>query len=490
MEKIIDRSDANTTETINKLSKEQDMKKPTNTKVSKNDTSPKARSLRKDKTKLSNKRKIKTMTNDNIQIQSERATDISKIYSASENNTSFSLTDDEIKKIKNHKYTDFVPKISEIEYESLNADILKNGMLEPITLTKNHECIDGRARLRIYQENSSEVQPRFKLYSEVSGGNIHHFILSKNLMRRHLNKGQRACSSVKYYHMFKKLRKAERARIMLEYDMPDKSKSREITARIFSISSTYITYANQIYAANKDLYSKVLNGEEKINKAVDEITQKTNTEITTEGNVPVSDPGSPAIKSVHTKISLQDQIAYFKQKYRDFEPIELEFLNLDEELNFEKGGIGFIELLIKEADEQDTSILEKYDNICNDFIIELRKKITLKRESEINKLIKEADTKDIKNSSVDVLVLDLAKKLSVDEQRILSSSKERVQNDDSQSIRRKLRLFVVENASPKSKLKIADNDIRDSILEVLSSKKTTPEVEVKRATVSEVKNAA
>lgn len=85
-----------------------------------------------------------------------------------------------------HPVAALFPMMSEEELDDLAADIAANGLLHPIVLDAEGTLIDGRNR----QEACTRagVEPEYKCFD----GNPVAFILSANVNRRHLSKGQRA----------------------------------------------------------------------------------------------------------------------------------------------------------------------------------------------------------------------------------------------------------------------------------------------------------
>ena len=75
------------------------------------------------------------------------------------------------------------------EFETLVADIRKNGLREPIWLHQDGRVLDGRNRYRAC--GRAGVEPRFQTYIGPDDS-ILAFVVSLNLHRHHLNESQRA----------------------------------------------------------------------------------------------------------------------------------------------------------------------------------------------------------------------------------------------------------------------------------------------------------
>jgi hypothetical protein len=85
-----------------------------------------------------------------------------------------------------HWAADIFPLMDETDYNELKADIAQNGLREEIVIYQG-QILDGRNRYRACVE--SGVVPRFR---EHKGDHPVEFVVSLNLLRRHLNTSQRA----------------------------------------------------------------------------------------------------------------------------------------------------------------------------------------------------------------------------------------------------------------------------------------------------------
>lgn len=89
-----------------------------------------------------------------------------------------------------HPLADLFPMMYRQELEALADDIKANGLREPIAITANGLIIDGRNRQAACE--LAKVEPR---YQEVNG-QAADLIVSANIMRRHMTKGQIAILAV------------------------------------------------------------------------------------------------------------------------------------------------------------------------------------------------------------------------------------------------------------------------------------------------------
>ncbi|MFD4575802.1 ParB N-terminal domain-containing protein [Streptomyces sp. NPDC058417] len=94
--------------------------------------------------------------------------------------------------IETHPTTALLPLLDEEELAALAQDIAENGLLQPIALDPQGRILDGRGRLAACERVG--VEPTFFTYEQ---DNADAYVLSVNLRRRNLTKGQTAMITVK-----------------------------------------------------------------------------------------------------------------------------------------------------------------------------------------------------------------------------------------------------------------------------------------------------
>lgn len=96
--------------------------------------------------------------------------------------------------LKNHPAADIFPLMSDDELDALAADIKANGLLHPI-IVQNGVLIDGRNRRMACLAVGIEPE----MHELGHGVDPRAYILSANINRRHLSKGQRAMAVAMMY---------------------------------------------------------------------------------------------------------------------------------------------------------------------------------------------------------------------------------------------------------------------------------------------------
>jgi N6-adenosine-specific RNA methylase IME4 len=85
-----------------------------------------------------------------------------------------------------HRLASLLPDLPAEDFAALKADIAANGLLHPITVFED-KVLDGRHRERACRELG--IRPKFAAYK---GRDARRFVVSMNIMRRHLSASQRA----------------------------------------------------------------------------------------------------------------------------------------------------------------------------------------------------------------------------------------------------------------------------------------------------------
>jgi len=148
-----------------------------------------------------------------------------------------------------HEAANVFPMLPEDELADLAADIKANGLIHPIVLDEDGALIDGRNRLAACR--MAGVDPTF---TSLNGADPVAYILSANVARRNLTKGQRAMAVV-----------------MLDVSSGNTMRS---LGSDHDVSATSIAKAATIKAYASDLCNTVMAGTTSLNDAYTEAKQR------------------------------------------------------------------------------------------------------------------------------------------------------------------------------------------------------------------------
>ena len=94
-------------------------------------------------------------------------------------------------KLEYHELSFLLPLMNEEDFDMLVEDIEAYGQIEPVTLFEG-KILDGRNRYKACQKLGIEVKTKEWTPSKTSGLTPIQYVISENIMRRHLNSAQRA----------------------------------------------------------------------------------------------------------------------------------------------------------------------------------------------------------------------------------------------------------------------------------------------------------
>ena len=149
-----------------------------------------------------------------------------------------------------HPVAAMFPMMTDDELDDLAEDIKANGLVHPIVLDADGKLIDGRNRLTACRR--AEVEPAF---TTLNGQDPVAFIISCNVTRRHLSKGQQAMA-------------VARAQCFL------KKQSLRSVAGDGGVSYAQVSYAKTVIEYAPDLADAVLSGATPLNDAYNEARQR------------------------------------------------------------------------------------------------------------------------------------------------------------------------------------------------------------------------
>lgn len=177
-----------------------------------------------------------------------------------------------------HPVADIFPLLQGEEYEILKADIVTNGLIEPIWLHPDGRIIDGRNRWRACADTNTNVTTRVW----DGQGSLVSLVVSLNLHRRHLDSSQRAVVAVEVLPMLEDEARERQRQAGKENgrgmdssvkDLTELSEVREPqratqqAAEIFHTNRQYVHEAKNLKEKALDLFEQVKAGDMTIPKA-------------------------------------------------------------------------------------------------------------------------------------------------------------------------------------------------------------------------------
>ena len=167
--------------------------------------------------------------------------------------------------MKFHPIAGLFPLMEGAEFDELAADIKARGLIETIWLYDNL-IIDGRNRYRACLEVG--VEPRYRTWE--GGGSLVLFVVSLNLIRRHLNESQLAFVALK---VLPALEAEAKERQGVRTDLPEQipegetGDAREKAATAFKVNPHYVSDAKKLEAEEPALAAECRAGRETITGA-------------------------------------------------------------------------------------------------------------------------------------------------------------------------------------------------------------------------------
>jgi hypothetical protein len=151
-----------------------------------------------------------------------------------------------------HPCAEIFPMHDDAHLQLLADDIKKNGLLEAIVLHED-KILDGRGRDRACE--LAGVKPRYETFK---GGNALEYVVSKNVMRRHLTDNQRAMAA------------AKAANLSVGANQTSEGLSIGRAAKLFNVSDRSAGRAREVITHGiPELVSAVESGKLRVSKAAD-----------------------------------------------------------------------------------------------------------------------------------------------------------------------------------------------------------------------------
>lgn len=158
-----------------------------------------------------------------------------------------------------HPAANIFPLMSDEELAGLQADILRNGLLEPVWLHKDGRILDGRNRYKACV--TLGIKPTFRTWD--GDGSATAFVVSLNLHRRHLSAEQRAAVAVKMLPMLEaeaKERQGTRTDLTSGNFFTDVGKASDVAAVATGTNSHYVSDAKRISETAPEVFDMMSDG--------------------------------------------------------------------------------------------------------------------------------------------------------------------------------------------------------------------------------------
>jgi ParB/RepB/Spo0J family partition protein len=199
-----------------------------------------------------------------------------------------------VKKPKIHPVADLFPMMSEEELDELAEDIKANGLQFPIIVDEDGVLIDGRNRYEACRR--AGVEPTFET---LDGQDPVAFIISANINRRHLTKGQQAMVIAKVYSSRR-----------------DEFGAKQQIATDSSISRKTISYAFTVLQYANELADLVLAGVMPLNEAHEKALERKAEADSEEGKMARLRKGASDLADLvaEDKMKLAEGLAAMKER--------------------------------------------------------------------------------------------------------------------------------------------------------------------------------
>ena len=164
------------------------------------------------------------------------------------------------------KQTDFSPMMSKKKWSVFVTGIAKEGILQPLVVTKGFRVIDGKHRLKAAKELG--IEGIRVIVEDITEDEIPNYIAETKLNRDDLKPGQKAAIVIRLYYEEEKQKakssQGTRTDISPELEESLAGEVAAILAKKAGISKTNMYYLLSVYKKRIDLFEIVFNGEKAI----------------------------------------------------------------------------------------------------------------------------------------------------------------------------------------------------------------------------------
>lgn len=196
--------------------------------------------------------------------------------------------------IEIHPAADIFPMLPKDELQELADDIKKNGLVHPIVI-KDGVLIDGRNRREACR--IAGVQPETQ---ELNGEDIEAYIISSNINRRHMSKGQQAMA------------------VAIMYPDPASTgrKKNGVISTPLDVNKGYLYKARTVLTYTPGAVNSVMSGGTKLDKAYEEAKNEKDKAITVDTKLEKLRESDPdlATQVVEEVLALDDAVAVSRDR--------------------------------------------------------------------------------------------------------------------------------------------------------------------------------
>ena len=168
------------------------------------------------------------------------------------------------------KQAEYSPQMSKKKWREFVASVAKEGILQPIVVTKGFRVIDGKHRLKAAKELG--IENVRVIIEEISEDKIPAYITATKLARDDLKSGQKAALVIRLHYEEEKQRaKARQGNRTDLTSAPigakvENKRSSKVLAEKAGVGHGSITRLITVYRNRPDLFERVFNGSYSINK--------------------------------------------------------------------------------------------------------------------------------------------------------------------------------------------------------------------------------
>lgn len=167
------------------------------------------------------------------------------------------------------KQTEYSPQMSKKKWREFLASIAKDGILQPIVVTKGFRVIDGKHRLKAARELG--IENVRVMVEDISEDDIPTYITETKLKRDDLKNGQKAAIVIRLFYEEERRKAKEnfgkRTDLLPDLEKGAPKHAHVELAKKAGIGKSSMAYLLAVYKNRPDLFELVFDGNYSINKA-------------------------------------------------------------------------------------------------------------------------------------------------------------------------------------------------------------------------------